>query len=162
MSEIIMETPSKLYNFTNIGYQSYLIAQEELDLMDKLFFEAYRLGHVLDQPQTTEPVFREADIVSFDMKVLSGVASGIYPNGMPNGIDARTICALARYAGISDKVSMLGCFDLSNALIFHKLLAQIVWYFVEGVHCRFDEYPVGQVKVLHAIRFKCLIENWFF
>jgi len=37
---------------------------------------------------------------------------------------------------------MLGCFDLSNTAIFHKLLAQIVWYFVEGVHCRFDEYPV--------------------
>ena len=142
MSEIIMETPSKLYNFTNIGYQSYLIAQEELDLMDKLFFEAYRLGQVLDEPQSTEPVFREADIASFDMKVLNGVASGVFPNGMPNGIDGRTICALARYAGISDRISMLGCFDLSNTAIFHKLLAQIVWYFVEGVHCRFDEYPV--------------------
>ena len=32
MSEIIMQNPSKLYNFTNLGYQSYLIAQEELDL----------------------------------------------------------------------------------------------------------------------------------
>ena len=37
MSKIIMESPSKLFNYTNIGYQSYLIAQEELDLMDKLF-----------------------------------------------------------------------------------------------------------------------------
>ena len=83
MSEIIMETPSKLYNFTNIGYQSYLIAQEELDLMDKLFFEAYRLGQVLDEPQSTEPVFREADIASFDMKVLNGVASGFFPMACP-------------------------------------------------------------------------------
>ena len=143
MSKIIMESPSKLFNYTNIGYQSYLIAQEELDLMDKLFFEAFRLGHVLDDPKAIEPIFREADIASFDMKVLSGIADGTFPSGMPNGIDGRTICALARYAGISDRISILGCFDLSNTTIFHKLLAQIIWYFVEGIHCRFDEYPVA-------------------
>ena len=143
MSEIIMQKPSRLYNFTNLGYQSYLIAQEELDLMDKLFFEAYRLGEVLDYPQKTEPVFREADIVSFDMKVLSGLADGTFPQGMPNGIDSRTICALSRYAGISDRISVLGCFDLVNSTIFHKLLAQIIWYFIEGVNNRFDEYPVA-------------------
>ena len=143
MSEIIMQNPSRLYNFTNLGYQSYLIAQEELDLMDKLFFEAYRLGYVLDYPQKTEPIFREADIASFDMKVLSGLADGTFPQGMPNGIDSRTICALSRYAGISDRISVLGCFDLVNSTIFHKLLAQIIWYFVEGVDNRFDEYPIA-------------------
>ena len=70
MSRIIMENPSYLYNYTNIGYQSYLIAQEELDLMEKLFFESIRLGSVLDNNQVTEPAFREADIASFDMKSL--------------------------------------------------------------------------------------------
>ena len=143
MSDIITQNPSRLYNFTNLGYQSYLIAQEELDLMDKLFFEAYRLGYVLDYSQKTEPIFREADIASFDMKVLSGLADGTFPQGMPNGIDSRTICALSRYAGISDRISVLGCFDLVNSTIFHKLLAQIIWYFVEGVDNRFDEYPVA-------------------
>lgn len=143
MSQIITQTPSKLYNFTNLGYQSYLIAQEELDLMEKLFFDAYRLGYVLDNLQATEPVFRECDIASFDLKVLSGVADGTFPKGMPNGIDARSICALARYAGISDRLTAVGFFDLPNSSIFHKLLAQILWYFIEGVHCRFDEYPVA-------------------
>jgi len=57
MSEIIMQNPSRLYNFTNLGYQSYLIAQEELDLMDKLFFESYRLGYVLDYPQKNRAHF---------------------------------------------------------------------------------------------------------
>lgn len=143
MSQIITQSPSKLYNFTNLGYQSYLIAQEELDLMEKLFFDAYRLGVVLDNPQDTEPVFRDCDIASFDMKVLSGVADGTFPKGMPNGIDARNICALSRYAGISDRLTAVGFFDLPNSPIFHKLMAQIIWYFIEGVQCRFDEYPVA-------------------
>jgi len=142
MSKIIMEDPTRLQNYTNIGYQTYLIAQEELDLMDKLFFEAIRLGQVLDQVEQTEPYFREANIVSFDMKCLSGLADGTYHLGMPNGIDSRTVCALARYAGISDKVNTLGLFDLPNSAVFHKLLAQIFWYFNEGYHCRYDEHPV--------------------
>ena len=33
-----------------------------------------------------------------------------------------------------------------NALIFHKLLAQMIWYFIEGVQCRFDEYPVDAAQ----------------
>ena len=76
------------------------------------------------------------------MKSLSGLADGSFSNGMPNGIDSRTVCALSRYAGISDRLSMVGFFDLKNIAVFHKLLAQVVWYFIEGVECRFDEYPV--------------------
>ncbi|MDC1080859.1 formimidoylglutamase [Flavobacteriaceae bacterium] len=143
MSKIIMETPSYLFNYTNIGYQSYLIAQEELDLMEKLFFESIRLGSILDDNRISEPLFREADIASFDMKCLRSSADGTYANGYPNGIDSRTICALSRYAGISDRLSLAGFFDLPNNMLFHKLLAQIIWYFIEGVNCRFGEYPVN-------------------
>ena len=146
MSKIIMDTPSYLFNYTNIGYQSYLIAQEELDLMEKLFFDSIRLGSVLDNNQITEPIFREADIASFDMKCLQSSSDGTYTNGAPNGIDSRTICALARYAGISDKLSLAGFFDLPSNMLFHKLLAQIIWYFIEGVNCRFEEYPVNLTK----------------
>ncbi|MDB2456275.1 formimidoylglutamase [Flavobacteriaceae bacterium] len=146
MSKIIMDSPSYLMNYTNIGYQSYLIAQEELDLMEKLFFDSIRLGTVLDNSQITEPIFREADIASFDMKCLRSSADGTYLNGSPNGIDSRTICALARYAGISDRLSLAGFFDLPNNTLFHKLFAQIIWYFIEGVNCRFGEYPVNTNK----------------
>jgi len=144
MSKIIMDSPNRLHNYTNIGYQSFLIAQEELDLMDKLFFDALRLGEVLDDVRQTEPIFRESDLVSFDMKVLHAVAAGTFPtSGMPNGMDGRTLCALARYAGISDRLSVMGCFELVNSPLFHKLLAQMIWYFIEGVSRRFDEYPVA-------------------
>lgn len=141
MSKIIMEQPNLLYNYTNIGYQSYYIAQEELDLMEKLFFESYRLGSFSNDVSVAEPLLRDADIVGIDMKALSWQSTGD-PQGMPNGIDSKTICALARYSGISDRLSIFGLFELPSTLIFHKLLAQIVWYFIEGVNLRFGEYPV--------------------
>ena len=141
MSRIIMEQPNYLLNYSNLGYQSYYIAQEELDLMDKLHFESVRLGALLDDVRQSEPYFRDADVASFDMKSLSWQATGS-SSGNPNGIDARTVCALARYAGISDRLSIFGLFELIPSNVFHKLLAQIVWYFIEGFNCRFAEYPV--------------------
>lgn len=141
MSRIIMEQPNFLFNFTNIGYQSYYIAQEELDLMEKLHFDTLRLGALLDNVGQSEPFFRDADIAGFDLKCLSWQAVN-HPSGRPNGIDSRTICALARYAGISDRIDLFGAFEPLNTVVSHQLLAQIIWYFIEGFSSRFDEYPV--------------------
>ncbi len=141
MSKIIMEQPNYLYNYTNLGYQSFLIAQEELDLIEKLHFESIRLGLLLDEISIAEPYFRDADIAGFDMKALSWNATDDN-SGNPNGIDTRSICSLARYAGISDRLTSFGIFELFPSVLFDKLLAQIVWYFIEGFNCRFDEYPV--------------------
>lgn len=141
MSRIIMEQPNFLYNFTNLGYQSYYIAQEELDLMEKLHFDSLRLGVLLDDVAQSEPFFRDANIAGFDMKSLNWQALN-HLSGQPNGIDARTICALARYAGISDRMDIFGVFELINTAVSHQLLAQIVWYFIEGFNSRYDEYPV--------------------
>jgi hypothetical protein len=141
MSRIIMEQPNFLYNFTNLGFQSYYIAQEELDLMEKLHFDTLRLGVLLDDVAQSEPSFRDSNIAGLDMKSINWQASG-HPLGPPNGIDARTICALARYAGISDRMEIFGVFELLNTAVSHQLLAQIIWYFIEGFSSRFDEYPV--------------------
>ena len=143
MSQIIMEEPNYLHNFTNLGYQSFFISQEELDLMEKLYFEHMRLGKVLDDISQTEPHFRDADIVGIDMKSLSWTATGTNTFGQANGIDSRSICSLARYSGISDRVSSFGVFELPSSPIFHQLLSQIIWYFIEGYSLRFGEYPIN-------------------
>ena len=83
------------------------------------------------------------DIVSFDMKVLNSITDGTLLKGMPNGLDSRTICAMSRYAGISDRLSVVGFFDLPDNSFFLKLFSEVLWYFIEGFKCRFDEYPVA-------------------
>ena len=72
-----------------------MLAQEELDLMEKLHFESLRLGLLLDDITRAEPYMRDADIIGFDMKALSWQASDDN-SGNPNGIDGRSIHALAR------------------------------------------------------------------
>ena len=143
MSKIIMEKPNVLNNYTNIGFQSYYCAEQEKDLMGKLYFDSIRLGQVLNQPALAEPIFRDADVVGFDLKCLSWHAIADPLKGQPNGIDSRTICSLTRYAGISDRISFLGFFEIPSTPMTDQLLAQMIWYLIEGVQLRFDEYPVS-------------------
>ncbi|QLE00635.1 formimidoylglutamase [Galbibacter sp. BG1] len=141
MSKIIMEQPNNLFNFSSIGYQTYFNAQEEIDLMEKLFFDAYRLGEVTNDVTIVEPVLRDTDLVSLDLTSIKAAELGYGANTFPNGFDGREICAIARYAGISDKVTAFGVFNATKTLQCAQLTAQIIWYFVEGYNFRKKDYP---------------------
>ncbi|MGY8913796.1 MAG: arginase, partial [Flavobacteriales bacterium] len=62
-------------------------------------------------------------------------------NFSPNGFTGREICAIARYAGISDKVSLFGLYEMENNVQSFQLMSQIIWYFIEGVNFRIKESP---------------------
>lgn len=141
LSSIIVEEPNNLYNFSNIGYQTYYNSQEEIDLIENLYFDAYRLGEIINNPTIVEPILRDADIVSIDMTSIKSIESGNQINCIPNGFDSREICRLTRYAGISDKVSCLGIFNHYNSTNEFHLISQMIWYFIEGVQFRSFEYP---------------------
>lgn len=146
LSKIIVNPPNNLFNFSNIGYQTYCNAQEEIDLMDRLFFDAYRLGQVIADVTIVEPVFRDADLVSIDLTAVRAADLGSLPHANPNGFDGREICAIARYAGISDKVSAFGLFESEASALGAQLAAQLIWYFIEGVDIRKNDYPFASVE----------------
>ena len=143
LTKIIIDEPNNLFNFCNIGYQTYYNSQEEIDLIQKLFFDAYRLGEVSNNILISEPVFRDADLVSVDLNSVKSSDSGNFTVFNPNGFNGKEICSLARYAGISDKVTSFGVFNHNNAKQEAVIIAQIVWYFIEGYHYRSNEYPFG-------------------
>ncbi|MFA9192303.1 formimidoylglutamase [Flavobacterium sp. FZUC8N2.13] len=157
LSKMIIDEPNNLFNFCNIGYQTYYNSQEEIDLVEKLFFDGYRLGEVSNNIALAEPVFRDADIVSLDLNSVKSADSGNFVSFAPNGFNGKEICALARYAGISDKVSMLGIFNHHNSHQESILITQIIWYFIEGYHYRSKEYPFGSRK--NYIKYSVPIEN---
>jgi hypothetical protein len=143
LTKIIIDEPNNLFNYTNIGYQTYFNSQEEIDLIEKLFFDAYRLGEISNNLSLSEPVFRDADFVSIDLSVVKSSDSGNFTTFTPNGFNGKEICSLSRYAGISDKVSLLGIFNHFNQKHESVLIAQIIWYFIEGINFRSNEYPFG-------------------
>ncbi len=143
LTKIIIDEPNNLFNYCNVGYQTYYNSQEEIDLIDKLFFESYRLGEVSNTIAIAEPVFRDADLVSLDLTSVKTSDSGNFSKFFPNGFNGKEICALSRYAGISDKVSLFSLFNHNNSQQESVLIAQIIWYFIEGFHYRSNEYPFG-------------------
>ncbi|KPM32625.1 Arginase/agmatinase/formiminoglutamase [Croceitalea dokdonensis DOKDO 023] len=143
MSRIITDKPNNLHNFSNLGYQSYFNAQEEIDLMERLFFDAYRLGEITNDITLAEPVLRNAHLVSLDMRAVRASEMGVTTDFSPNGFDGREICAIARYAGISDKVAVFGIYEMANTSLSAQLVAQIIWYFIEGLSFRVKEFPTA-------------------
>ena len=144
LSKIVMDEPTNMFNFSNIGYQTYYNSQEELDLLESLFFEAYRLGEVKDLTKV-EPILRDADMVSIDIGSIRQSEAPANNNCSPNGFYGEEICAISRYAGISDKVTSFGIYEYNprqdrNYQTAH-LISQMIWYFIEGVNYRAKDYP---------------------
>lgn len=139
MNKIIIDDSNSLNDFTNIGYQRHLCSHDELQLMEKLFFEYISLGEISENNMKAEPIMRNSNIVGFDMKSLSFSASFDQNEGNPNGIDSRLACILTKYAGQSNKTNFLGLFELSNNKVSSKLYSEIIWYFLDGVDKRIIE-----------------------
>jgi len=157
LTKIIMEEPNNLLNYANIGYQTYFNSQEEIDLIDKLYFESYRLGEVASNTALAEPILRDADIVSMDISAIKSADLGYYTVFNPNGFDGREICVLGRYAGLSDKVSSFGIFNIDDISSKSLLITQILWYFVEGFNYRVNEYPYISKK--SYFKYNVLLED---
>ena len=139
VGKIILDQPYNLFNYATIGYQTYFNSQEEIDLMDKLYFESYRLGQISKNITLVEPVLRDANIVSLDLNSVKSAEVSLNQKYSPNGFDGKEICAISRYAGISNKVSSFGIYEYKASKddeITSMLIAQIVWYFIEGVNFR--------------------------
>jgi len=150
LSKIVMEKPNNLFNYSNIGYQTYFNSQEEIDLLEKLYFDIYRLGEIANDVKLVEPIFRDSDVVSIDIGAIRRAEAPANNNAVPNGFYGETICAITRYAGISDKVTSFGIYEY-NAKLDEKdqtahLIAQMLWYFIEGYNFRINEYPFTSKK----------------
>ena len=142
IGKIVVTKPYNLFNYSNLGYQTYFNSQDEIELMERLFFDAFRLGEITKDITVVEPVMRDANLVGMDVGTISAGALGNCNLASPNGFDGKEICALARYAGISDKVSSFGIYEINSDWNFpaaNMLLAQTMWYFIEGVNFRKNE-----------------------
>ncbi len=146
LSRIILHQPNYLFNYTNLGYQTYYVDHLAVDLMKNLLFDVYRLGLIKAKMEDAEPVVRNADILSFDISAVRAADAPGNGNAGPNGFTGEEACRVARYAGLSDKLSALGLFEFNplrdQNKITAELVAQMIWYFLDGVANRSNDLPV--------------------
>ncbi|WP_246070103.1 formimidoylglutamase [Mangrovivirga cuniculi] len=144
IQNIVIHEPNYLFNFTLLGYQSYLIDQTLLNTLEKLHFDTFRLGYLRSDIKEIEPIVREADMMSFD---LTAIKSADFPgvnNAQPFGLTGEEACQVCWYAGLNEKLSSVGFYgydpseddkNMKSAMVS----AVMIWYFIEGVINRKEE-----------------------
>lgn len=146
LTSIFLHQPNYLFNFSNIGYQTYFVSQESLRVMDKLYFDIHRLGDFSNSISIAEPIIRNANMISFDMAAIRSSDAVANANATPNGFYGEEACQICRYAGMNDKLSSIGFYEFNPAYDQNGqtalLLAQMVWYFVDGFYNRKKEHPL--------------------
>jgi arginase family enzyme len=111
LSHIILHKPNFLFNYTNIGYQSYYVDNYSVDLMKQLLFDVHRIGKIKNNIEVTEPLIRNADIVTIDTSAFRAAdAPGVKYNS-PNGFSSEDGCKMTRYAGLNPKLTSIGFFE---------------------------------------------------
>lgn len=140
----------KPYDLSLVGVQKYLYSQFQEDQIINNAYDILRLGQIKQHGmKAAEPWLRDADVISFD---FTGVKQNDQPgqNGvMPNGFNGDEFCQMAWYAGLSDKLSAIGFFNLDVEkdidLQGVGLGAQCIWHALEGFSLRYNDYPVKEL-----------------
>ena len=146
LSKIIMHKPSFLFNYSLIGFQNYLTNPEELNLLQKMYFDTERLGNFYGNEKRIEPLVRNADILTFDLDSIRSSDFNANSLNLPHGFYGEEACRVLRYAGMSDKITVAGLFHESSdelSTVDSNLIAQLIWHFIDGVANRKKDYPIG-------------------
>ena len=143
VNKMVLQQPNFLLNYANIGFQSYMNSPESVSMMESLFFETYRVGLMRRNLDEVEPVVRNADMVSLDISAVRRPDAPGCPHSSSNGFYGEEICQIAKFVGLSDKLSSFGIYEYDPTLDFNnqtsQLIAHILWYFVEGFIFRQSE-----------------------
>ena len=143
---ILTHTPNYLFNYSHVGYQTYLNDSKAIEILEGLNFDCHRLGLIRANLEQTEPILRDADALSIDISCVRQADAPAHAQASPNGFSAEELCQITRYAGLSDKLTSLGIYEINpgydNNRQTTQLAAQMVWYFIEGYYNRVGDYPL--------------------
>ena len=143
LGKMISHKPSHLFHYTNLGYQSYFVSSIAIDMLQAMNFDTIRLGELKVNFNEVEPIMRNTDFLSFDISAIQHGYAGANVYASPNGLNGEDACKIMRYAGVSDKVTAVGLFEYNQDLDVNNqtsyLLAQLIWYFVDGYKIRKNE-----------------------
>ena len=144
LHKMLVYDPNFLFNYSHLAYQSYLIETSSIEVLERLYFETYRVGMLRQVLEEMEPVIREADMLSFDITAIRSSDAPGNINAQPFGLSGEEACQICWYAGMNDKLSSAGFYEYNpdhddEAKKTASVVATMIWYFVEGFYDRKNE-----------------------
>lgn len=146
---IVNHEPNFLNSVTHLGHQMFYTSPENIDILETLDYDVIRLGEMKKDIFEMEPFVRHADLLSFDISALRSADAPANAVTSPNGLSGEEACQLIRFAGLSNKTTSFGLYELNTYFDQNKQgvkqASQMVWYFIEGFsNRRDDDYPAEQ------------------
>ena len=136
-SKILEAKPNNLFHYSNIGYQTFFVSPLAINMLNELNFDTLRLGNVTSKIRNVEPVLRNTDMLSFDLSSIKSSDLNANKYSSPNGLSSVEACKIMRYAGLSDKLSLLAICEYNQLLDLNglnaQLVSQMIWYFLDGI-----------------------------
>jgi hypothetical protein len=151
INHLLLHSPNNLFNFSILGCQQYYVGSEDLRFFDELFFDYIRLGELQNSISKSEPILRNTDLLSVDLSSLRNSEFENSTSNHPNGFFGNEMCQMIKYAGLSDKISSVGFYNLKSGDISEvdaELVAQLIFFLVMGFSQRKNDFPVGSKKDL--------------
>ncbi len=144
INKILLHEPNYLFSYTHLAHQTYLIDPHSSAILEKLYFEAFRVGQMRTNLQEMEPAIRNADMVSFDITAIRSSDAPGNVNAQPFGLTGEEACQICWYAGLNEKLSSIGFYEYNPLKDDeHKktasVIATMLWYFLEGYYHRKNE-----------------------
>ena len=140
LHKMLVHEPNYLFNYSHLAYQTYLIESSSIEVLDRLYFETYRVGMLRQVMEEMEPVVREADMVTFDISAIRSSDAPGNINAQPFGLTGEEACQITWYAGLNAKLSSIGFYeynpDFDESKKTASVVATMIWYFIEGFYNR--------------------------
>ncbi|UXP34085.1 formimidoylglutamase [Reichenbachiella agarivorans] len=142
--QIFTHEPNYLFNYTQLGHQSYLVNPTAEKVLAQLGFHSLRLGAMRDDFKRVEPLIREADMLTFDLSAIQKIYCPGGDRSEVFGLTGEEACQIMWYAGMNDKLSSVGIYEYNPEKDSYDhqtamVVATMIWYFIEGFKNRKGE-----------------------
>ncbi|MGC9470968.1 MAG: formimidoylglutamase [Bacteroidales bacterium] len=145
LEEVLFGENPALFHYTNLGHQVYHLSRQQLERLRSNTYESIGIGQIRADMKETEPIFRDADIISLDISSVKQSDAPGYFSPSPNGFYSEEICQLAKYAGAGNRPRCFGVFETNPKFDTNdqtsRLAAEIIWYYMDGFSGWREEFP---------------------
>lgn len=147
LSDILLSSPNYIRNFNLIGFQSYYVNPQIIETLDRFGFDCIRVGKAREHIHHIEPILRSTQACSIDINCVRFSDAPANHTGSPNGFYGDEMCKLMQFAGMSDSLETIGLYgyepEKDSKDLTAKLIAQMIWYFIDGIHTMKQEADFG-------------------
>ncbi len=173
LSRIFSSKNFSISKYHHLGYQKHLNEMDTIRLMNEVDFDVIRLAEMMGRPDRSEPFFRTADMVTINCDAVESFCENFSIHPQVNGLNRREICACMKEIGLGRNLKSVGIFNVladSGNLLNEQLLAQMIWYLIEGVNIRkshpeereFETFWVMIDDSQYAFRRDIFSNLWYF